>query len=632
MFKKRIITLVLLLLVFLFVGCDAQVASPTNVRIDGNILLFEVDENVITVNAYAKSDNNNVFISNVVSGYDLSNANLSKGDYKIALEAVDEAGNKSDLTDEVSYSSLGIALYAPNGLEINNGKLSWNSVLLAESYDVIFTNADGEEVTFNSKTTSTLLTNKNLAAGEYAVCVKAITSIEGYLSSSRSEGLNYTVELRKLDTPTGLDIDEEGFISFSVSGSSDAFILRFTSSTGTVIDREITSGGAEISELIIPDGDYQVSICAKGDGIMTADSDFSSPIEYKKELKYMVLKEKDLINAGYVKWMGRTYYNETTLENEVYHSASGFEVFFKGSEVIATITATNYSNKNMRPCIVIVIDDDFTRLQTLFLSQKETTVILAQGITDGKEHKIDLYKRSESINSHIGIKEIKTDGIFEKKIVDKSLKIEVIAASSSTGYGNLGSASSGQQTTSNSDCLQAFAFLTARALNADINIFSASGWGCYASNWTNPKTVNVTDAYEYVDFNSSIKWIHEKYVPDVVVVNLGTNDYSYINAATSETEKDARMNAFQEKYVTFLRRLHELYPDAQLIVLYGLMNESNIYEATERIVNTAKIYIPDLASIKINGDAKGYNSHPSVSSHQQIARTLTEFIKVLLNI
>ena len=61
------------------------------------------------------------------------------------------------------------------------------------------------------------------------------------------------------------------------------------------------------------------------------------------------------------------------------------------------------------------------------------------------------------------------------------------------------------------------------------------------------------------------------------------------------------------------------------------MNETGVYDVTEAIVSMAKEFIPNLASIKINGDAKGYNSHPSAASHKIIAETLTEFIKKLLN-
>ena len=433
----------------------------------------------------------------------------------------------------------------------------------------------------------------------------------------------------ELDAPTGLMI-EDGYIFFDIMGATDDYIIKFENSEN-VIEREI-GASAMVAELLIPEGIYQVSIKAKGDGTNFLDSKYSDPIEYVKETTYMELKEKELINGGYIKWMGRTYYNEEKKANEVYHSASGFELFFKGSTVTATITATNSSNSLMRPIIVIVIDDDFSNAKTIALDKPSQEITLISDNKDILEHKIDLYKRSESIDSHIAIENIKTDGIFVKKIVNKELKLEFIAASSSTGYGNLGSPSSSGKTTENSDCLQGFAFLTAQALNADVNFFSASGWGCAFSKWTSPNSANVADEYKYVDFNSKVPWIHGYYVPDVVVVNLGTNDWSYINAATTNEERDARMTAFQRKYISFLTDLHNYYPDAQIIVLYGLMNESSIYEITEAIVKTAQIAIPNLVSIKINGDARGYNSHPSVASHKEIAEKLTSFIKETLSI
>ena len=403
--------------------------------------------------------------------------------------------------------------------------------------------------------------------------------------------------------PSGLEI-EDGFVFFNVMAKTNNYVVKFENET-QVIERDVPAGGCDLSELLIPEGTYQVSIKAKGDGVAYSDSDYSEPITYTKETTYMVLKEKDLINGGYVKWMGRTYYNETKKANEVYHSASGFEVFVKGSMASAVITATNYNSSTLRPCIVIVIDDDFDHAKTLFLDKATQEVELMKGNNDLAEHKIDLYKRSESTDSHIAVESIKTDGLFSQKIVNKALKMEFIAASSSTGYGNLGSPKSSSKTTENSDCLKGFAFLTAQALNADVNIFSASGWGCAFSKWTTPNTASVADEYRNVDFNSSIKWNHGLYVPDVVVVNLGTNDWSYINAATSDAEVDARTTTFQQKYIQFLKYLHDLYPEAQIVVLYGLMNESNIYEITESIVGMAKLAIPNLVSIKINGDAQG---------------------------
>lgn len=523
-----------------------------------------------------------------------------------------------------------VTLDAPTGFKIENETLLFNENENANSYICEVTPAGGAAKTVTVKN-GDKIDALNLSNGENSLRIKAVGA--NGVESEWSAAITY-VKQTKLATPKGLSIDD-GYVFFNVIAATSEYVIKFENGD-TVIERSVDAG-TPIAELVIPEGTYQVSIKAKADKEGYVDSDYSAPIEYTKAEEIMEFKEKTLVSGGYIKWMGRTYYDEENKVNRVYHSASGFELFFKGSEVVATITATNSASVNARPCIVIVIDDDFANAKTLFLDKPTQDVVLVSGNTDAQEHKIDVYKRSESIDSHIGITSIRTDGVFIQKIVNKELKLEFIAASSSTGYGNLGSPTSPSKTTENSDALKGFAFLTAQALNADISIFSASGWGCSASQWTSPNNLNVPDAYDYVDFSSyknkteSQKWSAGKYIPDVVVVNLGTNDWSYINAATSATEKDARMNAFQRKYIQFLEHLHEVYPDAQLIVLYGLMNEVNIYDATQNIVSAAQGKIPNLAIIQIIGDGMGYNSHPSAASHQVIANKLTAFIEELLN-
>ena len=628
---KKILVLSFLVFVFSFVlfactnkndGEKASIDAPVISLTDGKVE-FTKDSNMTYT--FEVTGPNGVKTYTLESGAKLEDLGVVSGRYIIKVKAKDASGNESEWSNAIVYEST--KLPAPT-IRIERNKLYFDLVDGATKYEAIFV-LDDKEIVKEIKS-GQLLTNLALVSGEYEIYVVAKCEDEE-LTSVRSNMLTFIVEMQELDVPTGLYIEDD-YLFFDVMGATNKYVVKFENASGDVIiEREVESGSSAISELLIPEGSYKVSIKAKGDGLTYSDSPYSEAIDFVKETKFMELKEKDLVNAGYVKWMGRTHYDEDKKVNEIYHSASGFELFFKGSMVSAVITATNYNSSTYRPCIVIVVDDNFDTATTLFLNKATNDVTLAIGINDALEHKVTLYKRSESIDSHIALVSVKTDGVFIKKIEEKPLKIEFIAASSSTGYGNLGSPSSSGKTTENSDCLKGFAFLTAQALNADINIFSASGWGCYASRWTTPNTVNVCDSYEYVDFNSSIPWMHALFTPDVVVVNLGTNDWSYINAATSETEKDARMTAFQNKYVYFLKRLHDLYPDAQIVVLYGLMNESSIYEVTESIVKMAKISIPNLASIKINGDAGGYNSHPSVKSHAEIAKTLTEFIKGLLN-
>lgn len=425
---------------------------------------------------------------------------------------------------------------------------------------------------------------------------------------------------------------ENDIVTFKSEASLKYRIELKRVSDGLVLKRYIESG-TDLNTLNIPEGDYMIKIQAIKNNV---ESEYSEELSYHQKDLYLVnnIKEADLINGRFIKWMGRTSFknNEVTM----YYTAAGFSVKAQKVEeelsLKATITATNYNVADKQPYVVLVLDNDFENTITIRLT-KQTTEIEFVGeagfnVTDSEVHEFSLYKRSESIDSHIGLKDLTTTGKFIEGVSYKERKIEVIAASSSTGYGNL---SNSNKTTSNSDGLHAFAFLTAQALNAEISIVSASGWGISASRWTSPNTVNMHDKYFMVDCMSNEPWDTSKYIPDVIVTNFGTNDLSYINNTSDELVKAERRENFIATYVDFLDRLHKTYPKAQIIILYGLMNESGVYEDHTTIYNRAIELIPNLQMLKINGDAKGYNSHPSVASHAVIAETLTAKIKEFMN-
>ena len=123
------------------------------------------------------------------------------------------------------------------------------------------------------------------------------------------------------------------------------------------------------------------------------------------------------------------------------------------------------------------------------------------------------------------------------------------------------------------------------------------------------------------------KWDITQFTPDVIVINFGTNDWSYIKQGKDANEKEQRMEAFINQYVDFLAYLHNIYPNCKIIMMYGLMGEKDIYAASETIYEKAKVNDPGLAIIRVVGDAKGSNSHPSVASHKKVSEDLVAKIK-----
>ena len=434
----------------------------------------------------------------------------------------------------------------------------------------------------------------------------------------------------KLNTPTNLKIDDTILSWDAVDGASK---YRLSLKKDNVEMKRIANETSiDLNSLDLEPGTYIINVQAVGKN--NNDSEYTKlNLEYVQKNMNAInkLAGEDMLNSLYVKWNGRTLYNSDKSLNIVYHSASGFEVKFKGTKVTTRLYATNYNDASHRPYVVIVIDDDFENMSRIGLKTRYTDLVLAENITDGLEHKVTLYKSTESIDSHIGVENIETDGEFISGIDIKEHKIEFIAASSSTGYGNLASKPSETKTSANSDCMQAFAAITARKLNADFQIFSASGWGVKASLYANSGE-NIYNAYKYYDFRGEAKntpYSFNQFTPDVIVVNLGTNDYSYANeAGISETEKTKRLEEFRTQYMDFIEYIHAIYPKAHIVLFHGLMNENKaITTATEEMYNILLPKINTLSIIKVSGDAQGSNSHPSVASHKSVANKLVEHIK-----
>lgn len=444
-------------------------------------------------------------------------------------------------------------------------------------------------------------------------------------------------EIKELNAPTNFKI-EETIISFDSVEQAEKYRIELYCVEDKSIIRRFVNNGDDLNNLNIQEGEYLVKIQSINQ-TKNLESAFSEEVSYKQKDLYAVklIEKENLIDGKYVKWMGQTSYDKKEEANVIYYSASGFEVKVKKTDEPLTLkcllTGTNTQDKSKQPYFVIVKDDDIDNGITICMdtASKEVNLIGEGGfsIDDNEVHTITVYKRSESIDSHLMLKRLETSGKFIDEISVKPHKMIVFAASSSTGYGNLGNSST-TKNTSNTDCLKAFAFLSSRALNSEINIVSASGWGIYASQWTSPNTICMRDRYKMVDVYSTEVWDFTKYTPDVIVTNFGTNDESYIRIAGTEKEKQTRTENFIKYYVDFLNELHTTYPQAKIVIIYGLMCESNIYDEHQIIFDTAKSTIPDLTMLKVQGDQAGCNSHPSVSSHKKISEELSNHIKQVM--
>jgi hypothetical protein len=127
----------------------------------------------------------------------------------------------------------------------------------------------------------------------------------------------------------------------------------------------------------------------------------------------------------------------------------------------------------------------------------------------------------------------------------------------------------------------------------------------------------------------STTWDFNAFIPEVIVINLGTNDDSYC-----QDDQD-RQNDFSTEYVTFLKMVRRFNPNAVILCTVGIMGE-RIFRAVDKAVTDYKAVTEDanLFTMKFTEQLPedGYvtNQHPTERTHEKAAQVLTDRIKEIM--
>ncbi len=170
-----------------------------------------------------------------------------------------------------------------------------------------------------------------------------------------------------------------------------------------------------------------------------------------------------------------------------------------------------------------------------------------------------------------------------------------------------------------------YAHLTGRALDADVNIVARSGIGIYRNFGGDRKGTDHTMPAEYDNtmlYRPEVKWDFTQFVPDIICINLGTNDTSLDNYDIA---------IYEREYRKFLARLRHLYPQAKIVLLTGSMLGGkaldDIKGALDRIAaDNDRTYRFDMSPQ--TGDL-GYGAayHPSAAQARKMADELTRYLR-----
>jgi lysophospholipase L1-like esterase len=329
-------------------------------------------------------------------------------------------------------------------------------------------------------------------------------------------------------------------------------------------------------------------------------------------------------NSPLVSYEGRTL---VANDNEVRLAYPGIvtRLNFKGTSLSMNARANSAE-------LYLDISIDGKTPAFLKVPEGESEVQLVQGLLPG-EHQLAIYKRVESFVGILDILSFKVTGEFLRPDVLPSRKLLFMGDSFTTGQattvedgGKMDPSKAMRQ-----NARLCYSRLLADKFQAQCHIIGCGGKGI-VRDWQGLTSARLApEYYEYtLPDDVTTKWDPQKYVPDLIGICLGNNDFgigvpdqvSYINA-----------------YTEFVRKLRRDAPEAFILLITSpsltddpgkvpmrTVQKAYLEEVVQRL-GDPRVQVVQIAHYEgVPGDF-----HPSGTSHRAVANELEPVIRKLLN-
>lgn len=320
-----------------------------------------------------------------------------------------------------------------------------------------------------------------------------------------------------------------------------------------------------------------------------------------------------------LKPIGRAIFESESITLE--WGMTGFEFAFKGKAARVMLSS---DDRDDTYCTHVAVYVDGKRTAKIRVKNGSEWYTLAEGLDPNKTTTVRVVKLNEAMLSTCWVDGLQVDGTMLPRPADKPLKLEVIGDSISAAFGLLSST----LTSEGEDAAYTYGSLIAEELDMDLSTAAASGYGIYMNNsgTTNEVMSHLYDMAQPV-LNKRVKWDHNSYHPDLILVGLGTNDMAS-NAPADQVSAAVR---------AFIKRLKTLHPDAQILWAFGLMGVGSLSDPIRQAVEaeddgSGTVRYVELPNQTTYGGGTGAAGHPNRRSHYRTAEFLLPIVKEMLGV
>lgn len=320
-------------------------------------------------------------------------------------------------------------------------------------------------------------------------------------------------------------------------------------------------------------------------------------------------------NDKNITFTGRTLQkNKTTQFN---WSGVTMIVRFSGTSLSldADDSKTNYYN--------VWVDSPVTPVAQRILKLGGKTT-LAENLPDG-EHTVIVQKRTEGEQGTITIKSLTTDGTFLKAASANERRIEFIGDSYTCGYGTESKSGREKFKPETENCNQAYACIIGRFFDADVQLVSHSGRGIVRNyDDYNPELTMTNMYFKTLDGNEGPDWNKDDFKPALVVIYLGTNDFS--------CGKQPALWSWNSNYIRLLGQVRKVHPGVPVLCVASKADPL-LAQYVASAAGTSGLKDIHWAAIQENAhndsSELGASSHPNYEGQRKVASIMIPYISTI---